>query len=356
MNTHLKIQQVLQGGQHPHIAVMRSLPGLGDLLCCVPALRALRCAWPGAHIAFIGLPSAVPFVQRFSHYVDELLEFPGFPGIPEVSGNPAKLEVFLAAAHSRKFDLALQLHGNGSCTNAFIQLLGARLNAGFYPLQSDCPDANYFLPYPVHGAEIWRLLTLLEFLGVSLQGAQLEFPLTTADWQDWHAIAATYPVSTAYVCVHPGASVAARRCPPHDFAQIADQLVALGLQVVLTGSAAERSLTESVAAHMQASAINLAGVTSLGALAILLQGAKLLVCNDTGVSHLAAALGVKSVVIFSDSDPHRWAPLNRDLHRVVQVPRSERSQIESPLKPSRLVQQVVTEGLNLLDLEFSYAS
>jgi ADP-heptose:LPS heptosyltransferase len=68
---------------------------------------------------------------------------------------------------------------------------------------------------------------------------------------------------------------------------------------------------------MKAPSWNLAGRTSLGALAVLLQDACLLICNDTGVSHLAAALKVKSVAIFTKSDPLRWAPLDRDRHRAV---------------------------------------
>jgi ADP-heptose:LPS heptosyltransferase len=69
---------------------------------------------------------------------------------------------------------------------------------------------------------------------------------------------------------------------------------------------------------MKAPSLNLAGRTSLGALAALLQDTCLLVCNDTGVSHLAAALHVKSVILFTQSDPNRWAPLDRDLHRIVE--------------------------------------
>jgi ADP-heptose:LPS heptosyltransferase len=65
---------------------------------------------------------------------------------------------------------------------------------------------------------------------------------------------------------------------------------------------------------MHARAINLAGKTSLGSLAALLKKSRLLICNDTGTSHIAAGLKVPSVIITTGSDPYRWAPLNEELH------------------------------------------
>src|SRR5205814_9238221 len=79
------------------MAVFRALQ-LGDLLCAVPALRALRAFAPQSHITLIGLPWAKDFVGRFKHYVDELLPFPGFPGFPEHEGSIEELLRFFTAA------------------------------------------------------------------------------------------------------------------------------------------------------------------------------------------------------------------------------------------------------------------
>lgn len=150
---------------------------------------------------------------------------------------------------------------------------------------------------------------MLEFLGVPSQGVELEFSLYAEDRQALQVIDEVQElVKGQYVCLHPGASIPERRWQPEHFASVADAIATWGLQIVLTGSVAEVELTQTVASMMKAPSLNLAGRTSLGALAALLQDACLLVCNDTGVSHLAAALKVKSVAIFTKSDPLRWAP------------------------------------------------
>lgn len=300
------------------IALLRALNGLGDILCTVPAFRALRVAFPQAEIVLVGRANIKPLIKRFNRYIDRLLEFPGYPGLPEQPTQLSQIPAFIQQAQNERFDLAIQMHGNGVITNPLTVMLGARCNAGFFLPDQYCPDENCFLPYISDESEVLRYLRLLEFLGVSSQGTELEFPIYDEDKLELRQIDAVQELAGGgYVCIHPGASTAARCWQPEKFAAVADALSSLGLRIVLTGSAAEMALTQTVGSLMKAPSLNLAGRTSLGALAALLQQANLLICNDTGVSHLAAALQLKSVAIFTNSDPLRWAPLNRDRHRVV---------------------------------------
>src|SRR5205823_5256285 len=80
------------------------------------------------------------------------------------------------------------------------------------------------------------------------------------------------------------------------------------LAVVLTGVAAERPIGRAVTGGMAAKPVDLVGRLSLGAAAAVVRRAQLLVTNDTGMSHLAAAVGTPSVVVFRVTDPRRWKP------------------------------------------------
>jgi ADP-heptose:LPS heptosyltransferase len=272
------------------IAILRALQ-LGDLLCAVPALRALRAAHPAAHITLVGLPWAAEFVARFARYVDRLAEFPGQP---------------------EGFDLVVQMHGDGSRTNAIAARLGGKRMAGFYPRERDCPDPQTFLEWDPREHEVLRCLRLVARLGVPCGATDLEFPLGEADRAEARAFGLT-----RYACVHPGSQLPSRRWLPERFAAIGDALAARALEVVLTGSASEAPLTATVARRMRAPAIDLAGKTTLGGLGALVARARLVVCNDTGVSHLAAAVRTPSVVVCCGADPQRWSPLDRQLHRVL---------------------------------------
>jgi ADP-heptose:LPS heptosyltransferase len=298
------------------VAVFRALQ-LGDLLCMVPTLRALRAAFPEKEIALIGLPWAREFAGRFACYVDRFLEFPGHPALPERRDPQGRLDAFFEDARERHFDLALQLHGSGQVTNPLVAKLGAREMAGF-AIPGERAPLGLYVDWRDREHEIDRGLRLLSALGIPDRGRTLEFPLEARDAEELEALESRHGfIAESAVCVHVGAQLSSRRWPPERFARVADRLAAAGLRVVLTGTAAEAPLTARVAGAMTHPAVDLAGRTSLGGAAALIAAARMLVCNDTGVSHLAAAFGTPSVVVCSGADPQRWAPLDHGRHRVL---------------------------------------
>jgi ADP-heptose:LPS heptosyltransferase len=302
------------------IAVFRALH-LGDLLCAMPALRALRRAAPQAHIALIGLPWARGFVSRFSRYVDELIEFPGYPGFPERPGSSMQLNAFLRRMRQRQFDLALQLHGTGWEVNDIVLGCGAARCGGFHPPGQPAPT-QWFMPWPEQAPEIRRYLALMSHLGAAEQGEQLEFPLEQDDRQQARAVQQELGLEPgAYLCLHAGARLRSRRWPARRFAQVAEYLAGHGWTVLLTGDAGEAPLTAELRAQLaptlRGRVHDLAGRTGLGGLAALLAQARLLLSNDTGLSHIAAALGTPSVIVSSGGDARRWAPLDQRRHRVL---------------------------------------
>lgn len=301
------------------VAVVRALK-VGDLLVAVPALRALRGALPEARITLVGLPWAAEMVQRFTGYVDDLLPFPGFPGIEEAPYDPARLLAGLAAARERGFDLALQMHGGGRYSNPFTRMLAARHTCGF-ATPGDASGIDFPFPYVEGRHEIHRHLDLVRFVTGVGGDPRLEFPVTAAD----RAEVARHlgPQPAPYLVVHPGSRVASRRWMPERFAAVADTLGReFGLDVVVSGGPGDEGAVADVRARLVREARDVPIDLSLGGLAALLAGARLVVSNDTAAAHLAVAVGVPSVVVYGSADVANWGPLDGSRHRTLFVPMS----------------------------------
>jgi ADP-heptose:LPS heptosyltransferase len=317
---------LLQRHDIKNLAIFRALR-LGDMLCAVPALRAIRASLPHAHITLIGLPWAEQFARRFRAYIDEFIAFPGHPAFPEQPFRKDELPAFRQTMQSRRFDLALQMHGSGEISNRIVAGFGARMTAGFFPAGGGAAPSGNHLAFPQSGPEPLRLLDLARFLGASADGDHLEFPLGQQDADELkNAGLPADIVAGNYICLHPGASTLKKCWPLQRFAEIGDRLYEeFRRPIVLTGSEQEFELAAGVAERMKAKAINAAAPVSIGAMAALMNEARLLVCNDTGVSHIAAGLKLPSVVVFSTADIGRWAPLNRHLHRCVWDPEGRKA-------------------------------
>jgi ADP-heptose:LPS heptosyltransferase len=290
------------------IAIFQALQ-LGDLLCATPAMRALRQHYPMSEITLIGSAWARDMVERLSS-IDHFIPFPGYPGIAESPASPLE-----SAPDWPRFDLAIQMHGAGKVSNGFVASLGAARSLG----HGDPDDDRLTLsrPWQELEREPLRWLHLLEVLDVPEAGHHLEFPLSP-DERRRAANLIGGEDSRPIVGVHVGASDPRRRWPPEAFTTVIDALAAqTGCQFVLTGSAAERELTARVAAAAKTPVIDLAGMTTLGEFGAVIAGLDLLLTNDTGSSHVAAAMRTPSVVLFGPADPRRWAPLDATRHRVI---------------------------------------
>ncbi|HEY2156305.1 MAG TPA: glycosyltransferase family 9 protein, partial [Isosphaeraceae bacterium] len=125
---------------------------------------------------------------------------------------------------------------------------------------------------------------------------------------------------TPWAVVHPGATAPSRRYTPEGFAEAAGRLVRdHGVRVVFTGDESERGLAESIRAAMGAESISLVGRLDLAGLAALIERAPVLICNNTGPAHIAAAVGTPVVDLYALTNPQHtpWAVPNRVLNRQV---------------------------------------
>jgi ADP-heptose:LPS heptosyltransferase len=254
----------------PRLLVYRAL-GLGDLLTGVPALRALRDAFP-AHELILAAPAPLAPLAALTGAVDRVAD-----------------TAPLATPDVADADLAVNLHGRGPESHRAVLRARPRRLIAFA-----APDAQWDGPaWRADEHEVHRWCRLLEESGIPADPSRLDLPRP-----------ATSPARGATV-IHPGAASAARRWPAERWAAVADAERAAGRRVVVTGSADERGLAAALA--RDESEI-LAGRTDLLGLAAIVAHAGRVLCGDTGVAHLATAFGVPSLVLFGPTPAAEWGP------------------------------------------------
>lgn len=295
------------------IAVLRA-NGLGDFIFALPALAALRAAYPEAEITLLGLPWHAAFLRGRPAPVDRVAVVPPSRGIYEPGGtadDPAAREAFFAAMRRERFDVALQMHGSGRNSNPFLRRLGARLTAGLRG--PDAPPLDRWVPYIFYQPEVVRYLEVAALVGAAAVSLEPRLAVTEADLRESRAVVPEDGRPLAVL--HPGASDPRRRWPPERFAAVGDALAAAGARVVVTGTAEEAGLTRAVTAAMRREAVDAAARLSLGGLAGLLARCAVVVANDTGPLHLASAVGTASVGVYWCGNVITAAPPTRARHR-----------------------------------------
>lgn len=287
------------------IAVVR--PGrIGDCICALPALRAIRLARPEAEITLIALPLVAELIERFPP-VDRFEPFPGWPGIAEQFFDPRRALAFLARMQERRFDLALQLYGSGVNANPFTLLLGARRTAGFVRPGAGRGPLDASVPLPEAGHEVDRALALPLRLGAPHPGRDAGLALRAPDTAAAARLLAGWP--RPLVGLHAGAREDARRWPAERWLRAARGMWRPGGTLVVLGGEEERTAAAALRAGWGRSALCLAGRTTLPVLAAVVARLDLLLTTDSGPAHVAYAMGTPSVTVFATAaEAERYAP------------------------------------------------
>lgn len=301
---------------------VRGTNWVGDSILTLPALEALRRARPGADITLAVRPwvsglfensSAVDHIQIY----DQSHQHRGWRGrsrfIAEMARNCFDIAIlfpnsFESAYLAWRADIPERI---GYATDGRSLLLTRRLNIRGGILHQH--QTQYYLEILRQGGFISSLPPVPR---VSLE-------ISEAQHQRARQLLATKGVSEDKLLVglNPGAFYGtAKRWPPDRYAALADRFVdASGADVLIFGSASERTTADFIAHEMRYPAKIFSGETTLGDLAALLKCCSLFVTNDSGPMHLAAAVGTRTVAIFGPTDEQTTAPLGPHT-RVVKHP------------------------------------
>ena len=323
------------------IAVLRA-GGLGDFVFATPALQSLREAYPDAEITLLTGPLHRELIEGRPGPWDRVEVVPRYPGVREDDLEPCEpLASFLDRMRSRRFDLAVQMHGGGRNSNPLIRDLRAAVTVG-----CRTPDAmplDRELPHVFLHSEATRWLELIALIGGRFRATVPHLEVTDVDRA--RAGEVLPPDGRAEVTLHPGAGSPRRRWPVERFARLGDGLARMGMRVVLVGGPADAGLTHAVADAMTETHEDLGGRLSLRALIGLFARASLHVGNDSGPAHIARAVAPATLTLTWGPNLLTAGPIGpAHRHRAVLG-----WQMECPECATRLVEDSCSHSSSLID-------
>jgi len=274
--------------------LVRAPNWVGDVVLSLPAVRDVRRAFPSARLEVLARP-----------WVAGLYE--AVPGVDAVRESRGTLPD--AAAIRGQYDLAVLLP-NSFATAFTVWRAGIPERCG-YATDGRGPLLTRRCRVPraaIERSQVYYYRAMLEGVGVAVEGPP-DGSLRCPDV--WSARGATLLADEGpWIGVNPGAFYgSAKRWLPERFAAAADIVARRrGARVAIVGSAAERAQGEEIASLLQAPARVLCGETTLAELVGVLSRLKLLLTNDSGPMHLAAALGVPLVAVFGSTNWRETGP------------------------------------------------
>jgi ADP-heptose:LPS heptosyltransferase len=303
----------------PVVVILRSL-SLGDLLVIVPPLRAIRRALPDAYVYLTAAPWTAP-LARFCGLADDCVS-----SAPGIAPDPADI-VALETGQLRSLagvppgpDLAVHFRGYRAATyQPLLRLRPRRLIAFRHP---EVPASADGPVYVEHEHEVRRWSRLMSQSGIDCDPSELGI---TPPVVDLCGLGGS-------IVVHPGAGAKSRYWPVERWAAVIRRLCASGHKVAVTGGSTEAEWAGAIVAAAGAppEVTDISGRTSILELTALIANAALVVCPDTGVGHLATAVGTRSVLLFGPADPAEWGPPPSPRHRVLWTGRRGNSYSDEP--------------------------
>lgn len=276
---------------------------LGDIVHAMPTLAALCERFPQAEVTWL--------VKRQWASLVEVIE-----GVEQVCAVEQGLMGWLGQVpdlRAARFDLVVDLQGLFR-SGAMAWLTGSDRRVGFANAREGSPycyTQRVAVPTgSMHAVD--RYLLVAEALGAARPTQpRFDFIDRAEDRQAVEALLAAVGLATgaAWIAMNVSARWETKRWPPQHFAEAADRLAdAQGFPIVFMGGPAERPETRAVMARMRTKAVDLTGQTPVGLLPSLLRRAAVLVTNDSGPMHIAAAVGTPVVAMFGPTDPVKTGP------------------------------------------------
>lgn len=293
-----------------HKILVIRVDGIGDLLNSTPAISLLRENYPSAEITVLAQPLNAPVLMG-NPDVDRVLTF---ARDGEHRGLKARLR-FYRALRRERFQLVVAMQ-TGMWSHFVALLSGATYRLGRYQKRFKST-----LTHAWHGKypkgethEVDRNLELVRLVCEGEGRRKLKFHLLPAEIETAKAHLTSCGISADafLIGIHPGGSSFDKRWPEKQYAELADRLVQqYNATILLLRGPGEAALTHNIQQAMQFPAIAHAPET-IRELGALLSCCNLVVCNDSGPMHLAAALDVPMVAVFGPTDHIAWHPLSEN--------------------------------------------